>query len=79
MCVEISFLEAASVGMSALVSANMYKMAKLSEGSRCLVLGASGGLGTVMLQLLRAHKVSLHVSAVCSAANELILPASQPC
>ena len=70
MPAEMTFVEAASVGMGALVSGNMYKIAKLGEGSRCLVLGASGGLGSVMLQLLRGHKASrLHVSAVCSAAN----------
>jgi alcohol dehydrogenase len=70
MPAEMTFLEAASLGMGALVSGTMYKTAKLGEGSRCLVLGASGGLGSVMLQLLRGHKAScLHVSAVCSAAN----------
>lgn len=68
---DMSFLDAASLGMGALVPGNMYKLAKLPEGTRCLVLGASGGLGTVMLQLLRSHKASqhLHVTAVCSAAN----------
>ena len=36
-------------------------------GGRCLVLGASGGLGTVMLQLLRRRGV--HIVAVCSGSN----------
>lgn len=69
---EIPFVDAAALGMGALVAGDMYKTARprLAEGSRCLVLGASGGLGTVMLQLLRSHKASrLHISAVCSAAN----------
>lgn len=35
---------------------------------RCLVLGASGGLGTVLLQLLR-RRDNVHTVAVCSAAN----------
>jgi NADPH:quinone reductase-like Zn-dependent oxidoreductase len=66
---DLSFLEAASLCMGALVSGNMYKLAKLGQGARCLVLGASGGLGSIMLQLLRSHKASPHITAVCSAAN----------
>mmetsp|Transcript_7471 Transcript_7471/g.20791 ORF Transcript_7471/g.20791 Transcript_7471/m.20791 type:complete len:398 (-) Transcript_7471:50-1243(-) len=35
---------------------------------RCLVIGASGGLGTVLLQLLR-RRDDVHTVAVCSASN----------
>ena len=32
-------------------------------------LGASGGLGTVLLQLLRSEYKGLHIVAVCSGSN----------
>ena len=52
---DISFVEAAALGMAAHVSGDMLRLATglPAEGGRCLVLGASGGLGTVLLQLLR--------------------------
>ena len=69
---DISFVEAAASGMAAFVAGDMYRRAKLSSdyASRCLVVGASGGLGTFMLQLLNKHKgIPPHVVAVCSGAN----------
>jgi len=56
--------------MGAFVCSDMLKNAAealAASGCRCLVLGASGALGTVMLQLLRKHKA--HVTAVCSGGN----------
>ena len=73
--VEITFVEAAAVGMGALVAGDMYKRAKLATATggasqRCLVLGASGGLGTALLKLLRQHPGARpHVTAVCRGAN----------
>ena len=61
--------------MCAFVSGDMYNRAKLStdekaEAARCLVIGASGGLGTAMLKLLSSHKGKRpHVTAVCSETN----------
>lgn len=71
----ISFMDAAAVCMGAFVSGDMFKRAKLSGGARCLVLGASGGLGTVLLKLLRNHKSAPpHIVAVCSGKNaEMVL------
>ena len=73
---EISFVQAAAVGMGAFVTGDMYSRAALpisKEGTqphRCLVLGASGGLGTMLLQLLRSQRgVQVHVVAVCSGKN----------
>ena len=66
----ISFVDAAAVTMGAFVCSDMEKHAAKAlsgGGCRCLVLGASGALGTVMLQLLRKRKA--HVTAVCSATN----------
>ena len=66
---NISFVVAAAAGMAAHVSDDMLKRATTlpDKGGRCLVLGASGGLGTVLLQLLRRRGV--HTTAVCSGAN----------
>ena len=67
---SISFVDAAAVAMGAFVDSAMLELAAkaLASGSgRCLVIGASGALGTVMLQLLRKYKG--HVTAVCSGKN----------
>jgi len=78
---DLNFCEAAAAGMAAHVVGDMMKVAGAALGlgadadkdtdakpRRCLVLGASGGLGTVLLQLLRRHG-HVHTVAVCSAAN----------
>lgn len=72
---DISFVQAAAMGMGACVAGDMYKRAHLDVPAkselRCLVIGASGGLGTILLQLLRKHKgPTLHIVAVCSSSNE---------
>ena len=54
--------------MGAFVAFDMIKRAgEAVSGARVLVLGASGAIGTVLLQLLRKHNG--HVTAVCSGAN----------
>ena len=66
---SISFVAAAAVAMGAFVDSAMIKLAAtpLSGGGRCLVIGASGALGTVMVQLLR--KYGGHVTAVCGGKH----------
>ena len=77
----LSFREAAAVGMAAHVVGDMLKradsylrVAKSDDESlpprscRCLVIGASGGLGTVLLQMLR-RRDNVHTVAVCSGSN----------
>jgi len=72
---DISFVDAASICMGAFVSGVMYKQADFStsdavQNLRVLVFGASGGLGTIMLQLLATHKPARpHITAVCSGKN----------
>ena len=65
----ISFVDAAAVAMGAFVASAMIKIAAkaLSTGGRCLVIGASGALGTVMVQLLKQYNG--HVTAVCSGKH----------
>ena len=68
----LSFVAAAATAMGAFVGHDMLRRAapRLSSGGRCLVLGASGALGTVLLQLLRHREPAVvHVTAVCSGKN----------
>jgi NADPH:quinone reductase-like Zn-dependent oxidoreductase len=70
---QMSFVDAAAVAMASFVDFGMLAKArkKLEKpGCRCLVLGASGALGSVMVQLL--HKKGVHVTGVCSGANEAV-------
>jgi len=66
---SISFVDAAAVAMGAFVDSAMIKLAEkaLAGGGRCLVIGASGALGTVMLQLLKKYEGQ--VTAVCSGKH----------
>ena len=69
---SISFVDAAAVTMGVFVDQAMIELAKkkLSSGApRCLVIGASGALGGVMVQLLKSEKYKAHVTAVCSGKN----------
>jgi len=68
---SVSFVDAAAVAMGAFVDSAMIKLVgkALSDGGgRCLVIGASGALGAVMVQLLHL-KYKAHVTAVCSGKN----------
>ena len=75
----ISFVEAAGTAMGAFVCADMYKRVKFQSGPqrRALILGASGALGSVMVQLLSKARSSgggdgerlWNVTAVVSGAN----------
>ena len=76
---KITYVEAASVCMGAYISGDLFKRADLpvsAASCRVLVIGASGGLGTILLKLLQKHKetykeakLDLHITAVCSGSN----------
>lgn len=56
---SISFVDAAAVAMGAFVCSAMMKPAAKhlsGVGCRCLVVGASGALGSVMVQLLKSNR-----------------------
>ncbi|RLA45534.1 MAG: NAD(P)-dependent alcohol dehydrogenase [Gammaproteobacteria bacterium] len=63
----LSFSEAASVPLAALTALQAFYIGKLSEGSRVLIVGASGGVGTFAVQIARA--MGAKVTAVCSGKN----------
>mmetsp|Transcript_20603 Transcript_20603/g.48901 ORF Transcript_20603/g.48901 Transcript_20603/m.48901 type:complete len:390 (+) Transcript_20603:2-1171(+) len=47
---------------------DVIKMAKIQQGDRVLVLGGSGGVGTLLVQLLRSSKVSYIAATSTDAA-----------
>lgn len=68
---DLSFVQAAAIGTSAFVCGDMYRRANFpAGGARCLLIGASGGLGTALLQLVRSQLGDqVHIAAVCSGSN----------
>lgn len=59
--------QAASMCFGALTARHFLTKAALAAGERLLVIGASGAVGSAMVQLGRVQ--GAHVTAVCSAAN----------
>ncbi|KAH7041422.1 uncharacterized protein B0I36DRAFT_312810 [Microdochium trichocladiopsis] len=56
------------LGVAGQTTAVLLRAASLREGQRALVNGASGGVGSVLVQVL-SH-MGVHVTAICSAKNE---------
>lgn len=63
----IDAVHAAAVPVSALTALQAVRLAKLGPGSRVLITGAAGGVGSYLVQM--AHSLGAHVTAVCSAAK----------
>ena len=63
-----SYENAVALVMPLFVGLAIVKKAKLEPEARVLVIGASGGIGSVLLQLLRAE-TNIHVTGVCSGRN----------
>ncbi|KAI3321291.1 GroES-like protein [Xylariaceae sp. AK1471] len=53
------------VGQTSIV---LLRAANLHKGDRVLVNGASGGVGSVLIQML--HGMDVHITGICSAKNE---------
>ncbi|WP_269620113.1 NAD(P)-dependent alcohol dehydrogenase [Zhongshania sp. BJYM1] len=64
---NISFNEAAAVPLAALTALQAFQMGSVSNGSKVLVIGASGGVGTFAIQIAKA--MSAEVTGVCSGKN----------
>ena len=64
---QISFEEAATLGVSGVTAWNLVEAAELKPGQRVLIHGGAGGVGSIAVQL--AHRKGAHVIATTSAAN----------
>jgi NADPH:quinone reductase-like Zn-dependent oxidoreductase len=64
---SLTFEQAASLPFGGTTAIDFLRRAKLSAGMRVLVNGASGSVGSAMVQL--AAMQGAHVTAVCSGAN----------
>ena len=67
-----NFKEAASCAIGGKTAANGVMSASVSKGQSCLVIGASGGIGTIIIQILK--KLGADVTGICSSRNtELVM------
>lgn len=64
---NLSFEEAAGISFGGTTALHFLRKAKLRGGEKVLINGASGGVGTVAVQL--AKHFGAHVTGVCSSAN----------
>ena len=64
---NLTYEEAAALSFGGTTALDFFRRAKLQEGDKVLVNGASGGVGTAAVQL--ARHFGADVTGVCSAAN----------
>jgi NADPH:quinone reductase-like Zn-dependent oxidoreductase len=64
---NLSFAEGAALSFGGSTALHFLRRAGLKRGERLLVIGASGTVGTAMVQL--AHHQGAHVTGTCSTAN----------
>ncbi len=64
---ELSHNQAAAITMAACVAKGAIDHSGARAGDRCLVVGASGAIGLLNIQFLKA--LGAHVTAVCSGNN----------
>lgn len=59
------------MGVAGQTSVALLRTAKLRKGDKVLVNGASGGVGSVLVQVLSA--MGMHVTGICSGKNEALV------
>ena len=68
---ELTHVEAAAATLAACVALAALDRARASSWDRCLVVGASGAVGSMVLQFLKMH--GCHVTAVSSAGSRAMV------
>lgn len=68
---NLSFSEAGAVPLAALTALQAFRMGNTKAGSKVLVIGASGGVGTFAVQIAKA--LGATVTGVCSGKNESLV------
>lgn len=63
----LSFAQAATLSFGGSTALHFLEVAKVAPGDRILIVGASGAVGTALVQLARLRRA--HITAVCSARN----------
>jgi len=64
---EINWEEAAAVPTRSTLALHFLEKAKIQEGKKVLIYGASGGVGTYAIQI--AKNIGTHITGVCSTTN----------
>lgn len=64
----ISFAQAAALPIAGASALRCFELARLHVGAQVLVIGASGGVGSMCVRL--GSHVGAHITGVCRAANE---------
>jgi NADPH:quinone reductase-like Zn-dependent oxidoreductase len=64
-------LAAGLMGIAGQTSATILRHARLGEGDKVLINGASGGVGTILVHVLSA--MGIHVTGICSGRNAAIV------
>lgn len=67
---DISFKEAAASVSPLTVIHGLLDKAKIQGDEKVMVLGASGGIGSMLIQILRKYYPTLDIVGVCSSKNE---------
>lgn len=68
---EFSHVDAAAITMAACVAWGAIGFAKAEKSNRCVVVGASGAIGIMIVQYLKT--LGCHVTAVCSGKNAALV------